>query len=103
MPKRFAPNGPYSPPRPDEADQKGAEPMAVARDKTTPHDAFMPTTQSRDQLARDVAHKWRDPNLGPVVDGPNPGLGPESKAESRHPTGHKDSDQPGYKELDEDA
>jgi hypothetical protein len=48
MKRKFEPVGPFAPPNPSEADMEGPEPMAVARDKTTPHDAAMPTTASHD-------------------------------------------------------
>ncbi len=48
--RRFEPVGPYAPPTPDEADGDAADavPMAVAQDKATWHDAFMPTSSSKD-------------------------------------------------------
>jgi|SRR5581483_11279912 len=102
--KKYEPQGPYSPPKPYEVDRTEGEPMAVANDKDTKQGrAFHPTTAHADQLSRETARKWRDPNLGPAHEGDLPGAGPETIAQQKRPTGHKDSDQSGYKELDEDA
>ena len=64
--RKFEPVGPAEPPRPDEATKAegtAQEPMAVARDKGHVDESFSPTTQERDQMAPDVARRWRDPNL----------------------------------------
>ena len=50
--KPIAPTGPYAPPKPSEAEDERPEPMAVARDKQTTNDAFMPTTAPMEQATR---------------------------------------------------
>ncbi|HEX2022367.1 MAG TPA: hypothetical protein VHH36_06610 [Candidatus Thermoplasmatota archaeon] len=53
--KPIPPMGPYAPPRPSEAEREEAEPMAVARDKETTDDAFMPTSAPLDSYDPEVA------------------------------------------------
>ena len=54
------PVGPFAPPKPDEVDQEGAEPMAVANDKRTGQDeSFHPTTASKDQFSPEVARRYK--------------------------------------------
>ena len=50
--KTIEPTGPYAPPKPSEAEDERPEPMAVARDKQTTNDAFMPTTAPMEQATR---------------------------------------------------
>lgn len=62
--RAYPPQGPFSPPRPSEAEQVEGEPMAVANDKATQHgESFLPTTASHDQWSAETARVYRDPNL----------------------------------------
>lgn len=100
--KKMEPVGPFDPPLPDEAmeaEDTAREPMAVAGDKATEEESFRPTTQGRDQMARDVARRWRDPNL-PNAATEETATREEDKQQERHPPGYRRSDQTGYVEMD---
>lgn len=56
-PKEHPPVGPFAPTLPKTAEREEAEPMAVARDKQTIHDAFMPTSASLDAFDPEVARR----------------------------------------------
>lgn len=100
--KQHEPQGPYAPPTPSEADQKGPKPMAVAADEDAKREAEKPTTQKGDQMDRGTAERYRDPNLGPLQHGDDAkGLGPASRKEEE-PEGYEASDQTGYKEMKEE-
>jgi len=82
--KRFPPVGPYDPPLPTEADDERNEPMAVARDRTTSEDSFMPTTAPTPSRERPQEER-------------------KTVAEERHPPGFRASEEPGFLEVDEEA
>jgi len=98
--KKHEPVGPFAPPLPSEADRKDGQPMAAAADEDQRRESAKPTTQNADQMSRETAQRWRDPNLGPLEGAEDAkGLGPESKAQERAP-GYADRAQAGYKEMD---
>lgn len=102
--------GPFAPPRPTDVERTEGEPMAVANDKKTPFDSFMPTTQSKDAYDRDVAQKWRT-----VPGSAKPGMdavqesfrvNPRGDVEEKSPEEEKPEtvamqDPPGYSKTDE--
>ena len=104
-PKKFEPVGPFEPPLPDDAmkaEGGSAEPMAVARDKGHVDESFHPTTQDRDQMARDVQQRWRDPNLDKEGLRQDRGGREEDRRVQHEAPGYKRAGQ-GNVELDEEA
>lgn len=105
--KEFEPQGPFQPPKPDEAmkgEDTAQEPLAVANDKAGSPESFKGTTQGKDQMARDVAQKFADPNLKHNVGGDDSPSRDEDRRRQATPSGFKDSKQTGYVEMDtEDA
>lgn len=104
--------GPFAPTLPTDAERTEGEPMAVANDKRTPFDSFMPTTQSKDQYDRDVAKRWKT-----VPDSAKAGMNavqesfsvnPRDAARGRTPEEEKPEtvaaqDPPGYSKVDENG
>lgn len=106
--KKFAPVGPFAPPLPSEVDQEGPMPMAVAGDEDAQQESFKPTTAPKDQMSREVARKYRDPNLqkrGDVGHGsPTPhGKPPEKRTDENKrredPPDYEEAPQHGYRQL----
>ncbi|HWH09082.1 MAG TPA: hypothetical protein VNX21_07765 [Candidatus Thermoplasmatota archaeon] len=109
--KKHAPVGPFGPPLPSEADQKGPMPMAVAGDEDAQQEAFKPTTASKDQMDADVARRYRDPNLqrasdvgkpSPTPHGEPPGERADENRRMEDPPGYEDAPQHGYRQLKDD-
>lgn len=108
--------GPYAPPLPSEAEREENEPMAVANDKQTSRDAFLPTSASLDAYDPEVARKWETvpesakAGMGAVQEsftvGGRDAMGgqdkPETKAQERDPPGFSEVDEDGYKHLEGD-
>lgn len=78
--KPIDPVGPYAPPGPSEAEDGRPEPMAVARDKQTTDDAFMPTTAPMEQATRPRTENRRQ----------------------ERPSGYSEPDVQGFRHPDED-
>ena len=110
-PRKHPPTGPFAPPTPAEAEQTEGEPMAVANDKQTRQDeSFHPTTASADQMAPDVARKYRDPNLQRGADAAEGSSTPHGRdVEARtdenrrreKPEGYSEVNEHGFRELEE--
>lgn len=95
--KPFAPMGPYAPPNPSEVESSSPEPMAVANDKRTPHDAFMPTTASMDAFDPEVAARYRAH--------PRRSMTTKTREENRAaeaPPGYTEPDEQGFRRLKAD-
>lgn len=101
----MSPMGPFTPPTPAEADQVQGEPMAVAADKMTRHgEGFLPTTAARDQMAPDVARKWRDPQLQRGTRGGNAHPTPHGAPVEGRTDENRRAERPeGYTEVDENG
>lgn len=105
--------GPYSPPLPTEAEREEKEPMAVANDKRTSQDSFIPTSSPLDAYDADVARKWATvpPSAKPGMEGVQESFEvggrdamggqdkPETKEMERDPPGYSEVDEHGYKHL----
>lgn len=85
------PVGPYAPPTPSEAERTQGEPMAVARDKETLNDAFLPTSAPLDAYSQEVADAYRAH-----------GSGARGVTESRKENARME-DPPGYTEPDKQS
>lgn len=88
--------------RPSQAERTGAEPMAVANDKTTIHgEAFLPSTASLDQWDDEVARRYKQV---PERNGGTHGSGvTESRKENRameDPPGYEIETETGWKKLE---
>lgn len=109
--KKHAPVGPFAPPLPSEVDQDGPKPMAVAGDEDAQQEAFKPTTAPKDQMASDVARRYRDPNLqkpedvghaSPTPHGKPPGERSDENKAREDPPDYEDAPQHGYRQLQDD-
>lgn len=95
--KRYPPVGPFAPALPTQAEDERSVPMAVARDITTPHDAFMPTTASHD------AYTDKAPGARASIASMLPRSHEENRAAER-PAGYSAIDENGFRHLlDEDG
>lgn len=97
----ITPKGPFAPPTPSQVERSDPEPMAVARDKDTPHDAAMPTTARMDQWAPEVAERYRDPLLTRT----RRDAEPRSRVENRRaekPEGFTETDEDGFRHLEDE-
>lgn len=81
--------GPYSAPTPSEVEEERGEPMAVARDKTTDQQSFVPTTASQDAFAPEVAEKYGAPG------------GARGAMAASHEANRAAEDPPGYTKVNE--
>lgn len=101
--KRIEPVGPFAPPTPSEADQREGLPMAAARDEDARMISFLPTTQSADQMAPDVAERYRDPQLTKPPRGAGAPTPHGRRVEDRHDENRAAESPPGYTPVDENG
>lgn len=88
--------GPFAPPLPKTAEDEEAEPMAVAADKQTEHDAFVPTSAPLDAFDEDVARrhhpKTKTSSMEPRSD--------EETERAQRPEGYTETDKRGFRHMD---